>query len=88
MARELPETMSPLQIQRLLDQLCGRLGFCLPPEDQLRLRENPPEDARSFNDAVFVAEGLDPETADRHLYRLVRDLVARAFWLAGEDLSG
>jgi hypothetical protein len=33
----------------------------------------------TFTDAVFSAEGLPPETADRHLYRQVRDLVAAAF---------
>jgi hypothetical protein len=30
-------------------------------------------------DAVFVAEGLDPATADRHLYRRVRDMVSKAY---------
>jgi hypothetical protein len=33
----------------------------------------------AFTDAVFTAEGLPPETADRHLYRQVRDMVAAAF---------
>lgn len=80
--------LTPVDVQRLLDRLCGRLGFCLPPEAQYRLRENPPPDVRSFTEAVFVAEGLDPETADRHLYRQVRDVVAKAFWLAGENQPG
>jgi hypothetical protein len=34
---------------------------------------------RAFTDAVFSAEGLDPDAADRHLYRQVRDVVASAF---------
>jgi hypothetical protein len=36
-------------------------------------------EVRSFVDRIFRAEGLDPETADRRLYRQVRDTVAAAF---------
>lgn len=64
---------------RLLDTLCVRLGFCQPPVETQRLRELPPSDARAFTDAVFIAEGMDPELADRHLHRQVRDLVREAF---------
>lgn len=63
----------------LLYALCACLGFCLPPEATERLRVNPPPDVCGFADAVFRAEGLDPETADRHLYRQVREMVAAAF---------
>ena len=71
--------LSEPEAHKLLYDLCVRLGFCLPPEVQLRLKEHPPPDARSFTDAVFAAEGLAPETADRHLYRQVRDMVAAAY---------
>lgn len=76
--------LSEPEAHKLLYELCVRLGFCLPPEDQDRLRENPPPDVRSFTDAVFLAEGLDPETAPRGLYRSVRDLVASAFRRSGD----
>jgi hypothetical protein len=73
------------ELQRLLDRLCVQLGFCLPPEGQQRLRENPPSDVLSFTDTVFVEEGLDPATADRRLYRQVRDVIAESFRRAGYD---
>ena len=71
--------LSPRQSQSLLDILCERLGFCLPPVDQARLRDSAPSDARAFADAVFRAEGLDPVTADSGLYRDVLTEVKRAF---------
>lgn len=67
------------EIHKLLWDLCVQLGFCLPPEEERRLKDEPPKDVRAFTDAVFRAEGLDPLTADRRLYRQVRDLVAAAF---------
>jgi len=66
----------------LLDRLCTQLGFCLPPEARLALRTNPPDDVGTFTNAVFLAEGLDPETSDRHLYRQVRDSIRIAFQTA------
>jgi len=63
----------------LLEKLCVELGFCLPPEDSVRLKQDPPSNVLASTDAVFVAEGLDPSTADRHLYRQVRDMVAGAY---------
>lgn len=63
---------------RLLDTLAVRLGFCLPPAEKQRLCEAPPASVAAFTDAVFVAEGLDPQIANRRLYRQVRDLVQEA----------
>ena len=40
---------------------------------------DPPEGYRAFTDAVYRAEGLDPETADRHLYRRILLVVQQAF---------
>jgi hypothetical protein len=73
------------EVGDLLNRLCRRLGFCLPPDDIVRLREDPPAEVLAFTDAVFTAEGLDPETADRHLYRQVRDMIADAFHQAEYD---
>jgi hypothetical protein len=72
------------EVKRLLDELCVQLGFCLPPTDQLRLQQHTPTDPDAFTDAVFEAEGLDPSTADRHLYRQVRNMVRDAFRGADE----
>jgi hypothetical protein len=71
------------EVLRLLDKLCIELGFCLPPAEIERLANDPPVDVLRFTDAVFRAEGLNPELADRHLYRQVRDSVAQAFRSAG-----
>ena len=71
--------LQPRDIDLLLDTLCVRLGFCLAPSDRQRMRTNPQSNVVAFTDAVFVAEGLDPTVADRHLYRQVRDLVREAF---------
>ena len=71
--------LSPREAEILLDTLCERLGFCLPPIHRTRLRDRPPPDAKSFADAVFWAEGLDPVTADSGLYRDVMTEVKQAF---------
>ncbi|MEV4757299.1 hypothetical protein AB0J86_19585 [Micromonospora sp. NPDC049559] len=63
-----------LQVQRLLRELCVRLGFCLPPAEIRRLCESPPGSVDSFTDAVFEAEGMgDMEYTD--LRRQVREVV-------------
>ena len=63
----------------LLDRLCTELGFCLPPTERARLEASPPTSVQAFTDAVFVAEGIDPELADKHLWRQVRDRMAEHF---------
>ena len=68
---------SPTEL--LLDRLCTDLGFCLPPAEHARLVESPPTSVRAFTDAVFLAEGLDPQLADKRLWRQVRDRVAEYF---------
>jgi hypothetical protein len=65
-----------IAVQQLLDELCVKLGFCLPPDTQRRLRESPPLDVDSFTDAVFEAEGLDP-VLDGRLRGQVRERVDR-----------
>jgi hypothetical protein len=75
----MPGPLEASEVETLLRQLCVDLGFCLPPDAHDRLVDNPPADARSFTDAVFVAEGLNPETARRELYLQVSDYVNAAF---------
>ena len=71
--------MKRTKTERLLDKLCVDLGFCLPPEECARLSGSPPQTVEAFTNAVFVAEGLDPDLADRHLWRQVRDRVTEYF---------
>lgn len=63
--------------ERLMQDLCVDLGFCLPPEDVARLIawQTPAIDA--FTDAVFAAEEM-AQPYDQHLYRQVRHRVAEA----------
>ena len=67
------------QTERLLDDLSGRLGLSLPPEARAPLLDDPPADAETFTEEVLAAEGLDPETMERYLFRQVHSMVARAF---------
>lgn len=71
--------LDPEDVENLLSKLCTELGFCLPPESNMRLRDNPPLEVKLFTDEVFRLEGLNPETVDRHLYRQVRDQIQEAF---------
>lgn len=71
--------MKRTKIERLLDKLCVDLGLCLPPEEIVRLSASPPQTVKAFTDAVFAAEGLDPDLVDRHLWRQVRDQVTEYF---------
>jgi hypothetical protein len=47
--------LTEAEAHKLLYELC------------VKLEDDPPTDVRSFTDAVFLAEGLDPSTSDRHL---------------------
>lgn len=71
--------LSASEVHWLLHTLCVDLGFCLPPDAQEQLKGHPPADVEGFTDAVFVAEGFNPSTADRQLYRKVSMVVADAF---------
>ena len=72
-------TASVKEIEVLLSQLCLKLGFCLPPADVARLKNNPPSNPTEFARAVFEAEGMNPDHADLHLFRQVRQMVSEAF---------
>jgi hypothetical protein len=73
-------------IERLLDELCIRLGLCLSPDDVRRLEEAPPGDADSFTDAVFEAEGMGDMTGT-DIRRQVREVVDRHMsrWAEGDQ---
>jgi hypothetical protein len=70
--------MSPTRVERLLSELCVDLGFCLPPDDQERLRDSPPPTIDAFTDAVFLAEGIDP-LVHPQLHKQVRERVTKHF---------
>jgi hypothetical protein len=73
------KVLTRAEVGDLLEKLCVDMGFCLPPAEHNKLLENPPQDPGVFTDAVFLAEGLNPQTARRDLYREVRDFVTTAF---------
>jgi hypothetical protein len=66
------------EVERLLDQLCTDLGFCLPPNEYARLQSLLPLSIDAFIDQVFMAEGLEPQVKTE-LRRQVRERVARRF---------
>ncbi|HYN94951.1 MAG TPA: hypothetical protein VES42_13970 [Pilimelia sp.] len=63
-------------VQRLLNELCIKLGFCLPPEENRRLEQSPPGDVDSFTDAVIEAEGMG-DMSHTDIRRQVREVVER-----------
>lgn len=78
--------VSSPQVEALLYELCVVLGFCLPPDEQARLRESPPTEVEAFTDAVIRAEGLDPYAdIPLHLRRDVRARVAEHFRKAEDE---
>jgi len=66
------------RVQRLLDELCVDLGYCLPPVARDRLCREPSLDPNAFVDAVFRTEGLDPHPSGR-LRRQVKDKVTKPY---------
>ena len=70
--------IEPRALDWLLEELCVKFGICLPPGKLTTFRMEPPTDAEAFTAAVFRAEGLDPVTADKRLYRSVRDHIEAA----------
>lgn len=70
--------LSKVETSKLLDALCVKLGFCLPADERKRI-EQARQRTRTFTDAVFAGEGMNPELADQHLYRQVLAMVREAF---------
>ena len=71
--------LTQTEAERLLDELSLEFGFRLPIHERQLLVADPPDDVARFTDAVFIAEGLSPSTADRRQYERVRDAVAKTF---------
>jgi hypothetical protein len=72
-------TIAPHEAKTLLDRLCTMYGFCLTPLWSARLTNNPPQSVQKYTDTIFLAEGLDPRTADLDLYKSVFSEVRAAF---------
>lgn len=72
-------TLNRSEVETLLNDLCVTYGFCLPSQEHDKLLADPPQEVGAFVDAVFIAEGLNPETASKSTYRSVRDRVAASF---------
>jgi hypothetical protein len=68
-----------VNVGRLLDDLCVRLGYCLPAATQQRIIADPPPTVDAFTDAVIEAQGLDPVIMDKRHRLEVRRIVAAAF---------
>jgi hypothetical protein len=68
----------PTKIQWLLDDLCSRLGLCLPPDERARIEQGPPRDIEALTDAIFAAERMDPhDKSNRDLRHQVRELIVK-----------
>jgi hypothetical protein len=52
--------MSEREVRKLLDVLCVKYGFCLPPLWHARLQKNPPRSIDKYTDTVFRARGTQP----------------------------
>jgi hypothetical protein len=76
--------ISEREARKLLDVLCVKYGFCLPPLWHARLQKNPPRSIDKYTDTVFRAEGLNPTTADSDLYRRIQKEVRQAFERSAE----
>lgn len=50
----------PSGAELALGELCVKLGYCLPANEQDAILSKPPLDADAFVDAVLIAEGRDP----------------------------
>lgn len=77
--------MSSAQVETLLYELCVELGFCLPPDEQARLRESPPTNVDAFTDAVIRAEGIDPADIQLRMRRDIRSRVAEHYRKAEDE---
>jgi len=60
------------KVDHLLDDVCIRLGFCLPPDARHRIASRKRLDASTFAPAVLRAEGFDhPEYETEWMSRLM-----------------
>jgi hypothetical protein len=69
--------LSPDKAEPLLQELCTRLGVCLPPEARASLLGAVPQDRAGFTDMVLSLEGL--RFPPPRLRREVAEVVDRAY---------
>jgi hypothetical protein len=70
--------LSETEVELLLHELCVRLGFCLPQAAWQQLEREPPTEVETFADAVYAAEGADPNERP-HIRRQVCECIAAHF---------
>jgi hypothetical protein len=69
------DTSVETSVQRVLDELCVVLGFCLGPAENARLCAEPPTSVDAFVEAVIRSEGMDPVYLDGNLLEQMRQIV-------------
>jgi hypothetical protein len=74
-APALRSSLTESQLEVLLRRVCVDLGICLTPDTYDQLVTAPSGDAASLTDAIFEAEGMSPQSADRALYAKVKSYV-------------
>lgn len=72
-------SLTESQVEALLRRVCVELGLCLTPDTYDHLVTHAPTEITALTDAIFVAEGIAPEAANRTLYGQVRACVEEAF---------
>ena len=79
---EHPFPLSEKDARYILDDLCVKLGYCLPPDEQKRIISKPPATPRKFAKVVMEAEGVG--TDDPQMFDPVFEFVTKAFLRASE----
>lgn len=63
---------------KLENRLCVGMGFCSMREGWDLIVKNLPSELDEVVNDIFLAEGLNPDSAGRKLWRSVRNLVVEA----------
>ena len=77
-AKHVEVRLEPDEVRVLLDRLCIKFGFCLPPAEIEKLAASPPTGVDEFTEAALVADGYGFTKGDP-LCSQARELVAQAF---------
>lgn len=56
-----PVELSRYHVDALLNELCGRFGICLRPQDYEAVEASSPHDPRAFAELVCALEGVGTE---------------------------
>jgi hypothetical protein len=71
-----------------LSELCSKLGYCLPPDEQEAILVNRPPDAEAFVDAVLTGEGRPLHLVLNQERRPMLEIVTRWAVYGGEYERG